>query len=53
MRQLSKQHNAKQIEMLGSGANISIKLHYLHSHIDKFAENLGAICDEQHIKLYL
>lgn len=28
------------------GANISIKLHYLHSHSDKFLENLGDSGDD-------
>ena len=27
--------------------NMSIKLHYLYSHIDKFPENLGSMSDEQ------
>ena len=29
------------------GCNMSIKVHFLHSHLDKFPENLGAISDEQ------
>ena len=29
------------------GANMNIKLHYLHSHLDRFPENLGSISDEQ------
>ena len=29
-------------------ANMSIKLHYLHSHLDKFAENLGAMSERAH-----
>ena len=29
------------------GCNMSIKLHFLHSHLDKFPENLGAVSDEQ------
>lgn len=28
------------------GASMSLKLHFLHSHLDYFAENLGAVCDE-------
>ena len=29
------------------GANMSIKLHYLHSRLDRFPENLGDVSDEQ------
>ena len=29
------------------GCNMSIKLHYLDSHLDKFPENLGDVSDEQ------
>ena len=29
------------------GCNMSIKLHFLHSHLDDFPENLGAVSDEQ------
>lgn len=29
------------------GCNMSIKLHFLHSHIDFFPENLGAVSEEQ------
>ena len=29
------------------GANMSIKLHYLHSHLDRFSENLGDLSEEQ------
>ena len=29
------------------GCNMSIKMHYLFSHIDRFPENLGAMSDEQ------
>ena len=28
------------------GANMSIKLHYLYSHLDKFPENLGNVSDK-------
>ena len=28
-------------------ANISIKLHFLHSHLSRFSENLGDLSDEQ------
>lgn len=38
-------------EMLESyhdiGANMSIKLHFLHSHLDKFPDNCGDVSDEQ------
>lgn len=38
-------------EMLNSfkslGCNMSIKVHYLHSHLDRFPENLGDISEEQ------
>ena len=29
------------------GANMSIKLHFLHSHLLRFPENLGNVSDEQ------
>ena len=29
------------------GCNMSIKLHFLNSHIDYFPENLGAVSEEQ------
>ena len=29
------------------GANMSIKLHFLHSHLARFPENLGDVSDEQ------
>ncbi|KAI6648326.1 hypothetical protein LOD99_12135 [Oopsacas minuta] len=29
------------------GCNMSIKVHFLYSHLDKFPENLGAVSDEQ------
>ncbi|UYV70175.1 hypothetical protein LAZ67_7002094 [Cordylochernes scorpioides] len=29
------------------GVNMSIKVHYLHSHLDKFPDNLGAYSDAQ------
>lgn len=29
------------------GCNMSVKLHYLHSHLDYFPENLGHLSDEQ------
>lgn len=29
------------------GANMSIKLHFLYNHIDRFPENLGDLSDEQ------
>nr|CAH7720188.1 unnamed protein product [Callosobruchus chinensis]CAH7723644.1 unnamed protein product [Callosobruchus chinensis]CAH7723806.1 unnamed protein product [Callosobruchus chinensis]CAH7724224.1 unnamed protein product [Callosobruchus chinensis]CAH7724230.1 unnamed protein product [Callosobruchus chinensis] len=28
------------------GCNISLKVHFLHSHLDFFPENLGAVYDE-------
>ena len=45
--------NYKEIvnNMLGNfrilGINMSIKVHFLHSHLDWFAENLGDVSDEQ------
>ena len=37
--------------MLGNfrilGINISIKVHFLHSHLDRFPENFGDVSDEQ------
>ena len=29
------------------GCNMSVKLHFLYSHLDRFPENLGAVSDEQ------
>jgi hypothetical protein len=29
------------------GANMSIKVHYLHSHLDRFPDNLGDFSEEQ------
>jgi hypothetical protein len=29
------------------GCNMSVKLHYLHSHLDRFPENLGDLSEEQ------
>ncbi|CAH2105278.1 unnamed protein product [Euphydryas editha] len=29
------------------GVNMSLKIHFLHSHVDFFSENLGAVSDEQ------
>ena len=29
------------------GINMSIKVHFLHSHLDRFPENLGDVSDEQ------
>ncbi|XP_076374180.1 uncharacterized protein LOC143258678 isoform X1 [Tachypleus tridentatus] len=29
------------------GCNMSIKLHFLNNHLDKFPDNLGAVSDEQ------
>ena len=29
------------------GCNMSVKLHNLYSHLDRFPENLGAVSDEQ------
>ena len=36
---LEKHHNL--------GCNMSIKMHYLHSHLDWFPENCGDVSDEQ------
>ena len=30
-----------------SGCNMSVKVHYLHSHLDRFPENLGDLSEEQ------
>ena len=38
-------HMLKCFEKLG--ANMSIKLHYLFSHLDRFPQNLGDFSDEQ------
>lgn len=48
-----KSANYKEIvdEMLKNfhklGCNMSMKIHYLHSHLDYFPENLGAVSEEQ------
>ena len=34
------------------GANMSIKLHFLHSHFARFLENLGVMSDEQGERFY-
>ena len=34
------------------GANMSIKLHFLYSHLDRFPENLGDLSDEQGKRFY-
>ena len=34
------------------GCNMSIKVHFLHSHLDMFPENLGAVSDEQGERFY-
>ncbi|UYV70821.1 hypothetical protein LAZ67_8000735 [Cordylochernes scorpioides] len=39
------QNMLKSYEALG--VNMIIKVHYLHSHLDKFPDNLGAYSDEQ------
>ncbi|GBL92371.1 hypothetical protein AVEN_174670-1 [Araneus ventricosus] len=43
-------------EMLNSlnsfGCNMSIKVHYLHSHSDRFPENLGDTSEEQGERFY-
>ena len=48
-----KPHNYKELvaELLSIfqdvGCNMSIKIHYLKSHLDSFPENLGSVSDEQ------
>ena len=48
-----KSHNYKELvdKILTSyqaiGANMSIKVHFLHSHLDRFPENCGDVSDEQ------
>ena len=34
------------------GCKISIKVHFLHSHVDYFPENLGAYSEEQGKKFH-
>ena len=34
------------------GCRMSIKIHYLHSHLDNFPENLGDVRDEQGERFY-
>jgi len=34
------------------GCNMSIKLHYLKSHLDKFPDNLGGVSEEQIERFY-
>ena len=29
------------------GCNMSLKIHFLHSHLEFFSENLGSVSDEQ------
>ena len=35
------------IALRNPGCNMSIKMHYLFSHMDRFPENLGSMSDEQ------
>src|SRR5271170_4665085 len=35
------------------GCNMSIKVHFLNSHLDQFPENLGAVSDEQGERFHL
>ena len=35
------------------GANMSIKLHMLYSHLDRFTENLGDLSDEQGVNSFI
>lgn len=35
------------LQLKNMGCNMSIKLHFLHSHLDKFPENLGDMSEEQ------
>ena len=48
-----KSNNYKEIvdTLLGSykamGCNMSLKIHFLHSHLEFFPENLGSVSDEQ------
>jgi len=30
-----------------TGCNMNVKVHYLHSHLDRFLENLGVLSEEQ------
>ena len=34
------------------GINMSIKVHFLHNHLDRFPENLGDVSDEQGERLH-
>ena len=34
------------------GTNMSIKVHFLHSHLDKFLDNCGDVSDEQEETFY-
>jgi len=34
------------------GCNITLKVHFLHSHVDYFPENLGAYSEEQGEKFH-
>ena len=36
-----------RLSLRGLGCKMSIKLHYLHSHLDKFPDNLGDVSEEQ------
>lgn len=35
------------LQLKNMGCNMSIKLHFLHSHLDRFPENLGDMSEEQ------
>lgn len=32
--------------LISTGLNMSLKIHFLHSHLDFFPENLGDVSDE-------
>jgi hypothetical protein len=52
---LGKHKSQNYVELVGEmltnfnklGCNMSIKVHYLHSHLDRFPENLGDLSEEQ------
>ena len=34
------------------GSNMSVKVHFLHSHVDYFPDNIGAVSEEQGERLH-
>ena len=51
-RNLAKLVNNMLTAFRNLGCNMSIKMHYLFSHMNRFPENLGSMRDEQEEKFH-